>query len=1056
MWRAVPILFLLMVCSIVAAAQRDSLELQLVNNDKISLPPGVTTNLAIRLVNPTKEDELVSLKIQLPKGWKCFSDLKDILALGAQTTMKILSLNIPNYTLAGDYFLEIEVKDKFGKKLNQIKLPLTIESKYALKVELLHGPEYVFAGETFSVQFMVQNLSNSKADIVAILNGVGANEELRITLKPDSNILITKKINTINGILKSVKQNIILTASLANKPDINSSNYYSYSLIPNTNIKFDAYNRFPVQYSSFFISDNPRGIRNSAIIADIAGKGFLDNKNTKALSFHLLGPNRQGQPLYGIYDEYFVKYDSKKAAYLIGDNIYNLSYLTEFSRYARGVSASHTFKHFTVGSFITYPRFFPKIKRESSVYISYSLLNQFSLNLGYLNKLNNYDEINHLTTVSGSGIPVKWANLKWEYAFGSVGSEFRQAFNAEVNINYHWVRLFYNYTFAEKDFPGYFNDTRNIIANANIFLSRKINFGANYIQIHQNMALDTLYGSAPFRRNINFMFNFSIFKTSYFSAGYYILQIQDQLQPVLFNYNQNTIRLNFNKQIKNFGLIFLCEYGKTENLLLPVEKRLNDMYNGRLTLNFKASRKLNLSSYVNYNASKSYNIKEHNNWIYGLSANGSLSKRIGLSFNYQSSYDIEESYNDRSVLDGRLIYSINKNNKIEGFSRYYLKKNVMNIKQLAFGAKYVHIFEVPIRKKKNIGKLTGNIINKGVKTIAGIILSIGSSQAVTDKNGIYSFPMLPAGSYYLMIDYSKAGIFAVPETPGPYKIEILPGIENRFDIGLTQCAKITGEVSIVKEVSDDDKSYAGIREHLGKLLVEAKNGSEVYRNFTKEDGQFAFESLRPGQWSVKVYPAGIPKEYELVTDQFNVNLTSGQSEHIEVKVKEVRRKIKFQTFINTNPPSESQPTKNGNLSGKTGSTNAASKPKPISKSVVKQQGKPIVSDTTRIKKQPIAFTGADPAGSSGEVEYRIQLGAYEQPLASTRKMAENLKITEPIAEAFFKGKYIYTIGSYKTQQEAVKKNREIRKVAGAIGPFVVTFRNGKRTATIEQPQLAVK
>jgi len=553
-------------------------------------------------------------------------------------------------------------------------------------------------------------------------------------------------------------------------------------------------------------------------------------------------------------------------------------------------------------------------------------------------------------------------------------------------------------------------------------------------------------------------FNYRLIKNSTFSIGYYYRERQDQMEPMMFNYNERSIRLNLNNRFDHFGIELMGEYGKTDNLLLDKKDRLDDLFRSRITLNCQISKKFNMGGFICYQQNNRYLLNNYKSWIYGINANGAISKKLSLSINYQNTYNIEEYNYDRSLLDGRITYSPNKNNRFEILGRYHLTKNSMDVKQITIEARYTHNFNVPISKKKNLGKLSGRVINKGVKTIEGIVLSIGSDQALTDKNGNYYFPMLPAGNYYLMIDYSKAGVFAVPETPGPYQIEILPRGATKFDIALTQSAKITGEVSILKEVSDEDKSYAGIRERLGKLLVEAKNGSEVYRNFTKDNGEFSFESLRPGQWSVRVYQAGIPKEYELVTDQFNVGLASGQSEHIEVKVKEVRRRIKFQTFINTTPPSANQPAKTGAPSGKTGASNGTSKSKPISKSVVKPQGKPIVSDTTRIKQslKQVSLNVHDPKDASEAVEYRVQIGAYEQPLGSTTELAEKLKITDKIVEGFFNGKYIYTIGSYKSQLEATVRNEAIKKSTTTIIPFVVSFRNGVRTPKMEKTQLAVK
>lgn len=1039
-----------------AMAQNNSLAIQLANNNKVSLLPGVTANVVISLINSSTSGEQVSINLEMPKGWKCFSELKNISAPAGQSTLKILSINIPSYTLAAGYVINIEATDGSGKMVNKIVLPLTVEPRYALKIEKIVGPDYVFAGDKIAIQYMIQNQSNTKAEIDALLRGAGFDEKMRFVLNPDSSVFITREIEVEKGILKSDKRNISLTASFADNPEEPTSLNYFYNVIPGSDVKFDPYNRFPVQFSTFFLTDNPSGKREYALMADVFGQGFIDKNNTKLLRFHLVGPDRRGQPLYGIYDEYFLEYISPVSRLLLGDQTYRLSYLTEFARYGRGAQAEHTFNHFTIGSFINYPRFFPKVKREIAAYATYSSSKKLVLNLGYLNKLNSTGEVNNLTTFGGIGIPFKWLKLEWEYAMGSANSQIKQAVKTEVDINISRFRLFYHYTWAEKDYPGYFSDTRNMTASANIRLTKKLNFGANYSRIHQNMALDTIYGSAPFSKNLNFNLNYALMKNASLSVGYYIRERKDRMEPMLFNYIEKSMRVSLSKSISNLRVNLLGGYGKTENLLLPENERLNDMYKGQFSANYQVSKRLGFSGFVDYQASKSYNYDDYKNWTYNVAVNGLVSKTVMVNFNYQSSYRIEDYSYDRNLVAGRVIYAPSKNNRVELSSRYYLYKNEMDVKQLAFEARFVHTFNVPISKKKNIGKLTGRVINKGVNTVEGIVISIGASQAVTDKNGNYSFPMLPAGEYYLMMDYSKAGLLAISEIQGPYRIEIFPQTENHFDIGLTQSGNITGAVSILKEVADEDKNYAAIREQLGKLLVEAKCGDEMRRIFTNPDGTYSFEGLRPGEWEVKVYENGIPKEYELLTGLFKIGLKPGQTEIIEVKVKEIRRVIKFQQSFNTvvpvsapkNPNPVYQETGKGG-SPVTGNNNATGQ-KSSAKASQATTGKPVVKE---VSKQP-EIKSTDTKSTTNNLEYRIQIGACAKPLGSVEMLAKKLNINEKIKEDLYNGVYIYTIGSYSTQHEAVLKNKEFRKLSSSANSFIVSFRDGKRTQNLKESATA--
>jgi hypothetical protein len=900
MLRALSIICLLIFFPVALTAQIGSFEIQLVNDSSIRFNPGASANIAFKLINNTTEDQKVSLKIDQPIGWRCFSDLNSIPTRKSQSTIKILSFSIPINCMAGDYLINIEAFDSLEHKVAKISLPVTIKSKFKLNIEKIIAPEYVFAGDTFTVQFMVQNLSNSIAEIDALLKGTGNDEKLRFLLNPDSSVFISRSIIAEKGFLNYVQKSVSLTASLVDMPEIRVSNNHFYKLIPSKGIKYDPYERFPVAFSTLFFTDKLGGERLYALMVNISGQGFLDENKTKAFNFNFQGPNRRGKPLYGVYDEYWIEYLAPKSKLLLGDNTYSLSYLTEFSRYGRGARAEHSFNNFTVGSFIVIPRFYPTIKREIAAYATYSESKKLILQVGYLSKQLINDELAHLITLNGSGAPFKWGKIDWEYALGSFGSEYKQAIKTELSLHFRSVRLFYNYTMAEKYFPGYFSDTRYMLANANVSISKKISAGVNYSYNHQNAALDTLYGSAPFSENIYFSINYQFMKDAGLSTSYNYRYRLDRMEPMKFHYSENSMRISLYKHFRKFRWNLMGEYGNTDNLLMIEDKRFNVMYQGRLTMNYQISAKFNINAYVNYRESKRYLVDDDKNWIYGTSMNTVFNKKMSASVNYQSSYSVEEYYRDRSILDGRMRYSPNQNNNIEISMRYHLERNSLDQKEISIMAKYIRTINIPAGKKKNIGKLSGKIINNGVNNVAGLVISIGADKAVTDKNGYFNFPMLPAGNYYLMIDYSNAGVNAITVMPPPFQVEVFPGIETKFDIGITLASNITGEILIVRDESADNKSYAEIKEKMGKILIEVKNENEVFRIFTKEDGKFSFEGLRPGPWTVKVYERDIPGEFELVTDLFHLSLVPGQTEHIEIKVKEKRRRIRFQKTFDNN------------------------------------------------------------------------------------------------------------------------------------------------------------
>jgi hypothetical protein len=221
-------------------------------------------------------------------------------------------------------------------------------------------------------------------------------------------------------------------------------------------------------------------------------------------------------------------------------------------------------------------------------------------------------------------------------------------------------------------------------------------------------------------------------------------------------------------------------------------------------------------------------------------------------------------------------------------------KNSLNKKELSIQFRYVYTINVPLSKKKDVGKLTGKIINKGIEHVDGILLNLNGNIAMTDKKGNFEFPAVKVGTFFLAVNESNVGLNAIAEVPGPYRVTIEPGRETKFEISLTRSARIQGSLVIREDEKNNQKGYYPIQEDIENLIVEAANSTETFRVLTGRDGSFSFEDLRPGDWHIKVYPNGIPQGYQLDTDQFNLTLAPGKEEKLDVIVHKKSREIKLQ------------------------------------------------------------------------------------------------------------------------------------------------------------------
>lgn len=895
MWRAILTYGVCLLFSFTTLANTDKLEILLTNNDTLKLVPGSTSNIVVKLINNSASNKNFQLKIDSAERWRCLTNFGAVTVEKKSKKIKILSIYVPEFTKSGNYKVTISAFDKSDKKkIGTVNIPVFVLPKYGILVTINQAPGYVISGDSLAVKFMVYNLSNVEATINATIKSGKKSKDQILTLAPDSSSIIRKTIITESGILQYKKQDVSLSATIVENPETTSTKYHRFNLIPSNKIKFDAYNRFPVKISSLFITGNRNKKREYAFMFDVRKKGVLNKKKGKELEFHFRGPNRKGESLLGIYDEYYAKYKSPRSEIIIGDHNYGLSYLTEFSRYGRGAGYKYTIKKLQITSFVNYPRFYPKTKRVVSFNTNYTIKKKYEFNAGYLNKQFATGTTAHLGTLSGKASPHKWVDLEMEYATGLTNKEFKKAYKTAIKVKYSFFNAFVNYTMADKNFPGYFSNSKHLATGAFSRISKKININFNYNFNHNNIALDTLLYNAPFSENLSFFTNFKINNNTCTSISLYQREREDRIKPKKFHYNEKTIRLSFTKNIKQLRINMQAETGKTTNYLTKNEGQITNMYRANFRLQYKLNESIFMNGFAIYNNRQLYNTDDNLFWYYGCSIDTQMGKKFSLSFNYQNNYEIEEYYRDRSIFSLNTKYTINRNNELNINGKYNLGRNTLNKKELEVMVKYVHTINVPVNKKKDLGILKGKIINKGVENIEGIQLFLGGKLTVSDKNGLFYFPVVKKGIQYLTVNYSNAGLNAIAEIPGPYKLDIIPGANNYFEIPLTKSAKISGNIVIKDDENKGKKGFVPIKVKLNKLIIEAKKDNEVFRKLTDNNGNFSFEGLRPGNWNVQVYKNGIPKEYELLTEFFNINMKSGQNETIEIELVKKQRRIKFQ------------------------------------------------------------------------------------------------------------------------------------------------------------------
>jgi cell division protein FtsN len=84
------------------------------------------------------------------------------------------------------------------------------------------------------------------------------------------------------------------------------------------------------------------------------------------------------------------------------------------------------------------------------------------------------------------------------------------------------------------------------------------------------------------------------------------------------------------------------------------------------------------------------------------------------------------------------------------------------------------------------------------------------------------------------------------------------------------------------------------------------------------------------------------------------------------------------------------------------------------------------------------------------VEFRVQCGAFRDKNSADTQLAAKYRITEIIQEEFTDGWYKYTVGSFRTYEEASNYKELFIARTKISTAFIVAYRDGRRLAKISE------
>ncbi|MBN1648364.1 MAG: hypothetical protein JW874_10040 [Spirochaetales bacterium] len=909
-------------------AQNGQIKIQPKNSVTPQVEPRNTLSLVLEISNVSGSKLHLKTQLRLPDGWRQLFECPPLSLAPGQMKTQLVNLFIPEQTLAGKHTAELEIiNESNGKILASQRYDIEVLPLVNIEVSVNKAPPYVIDGEDISAVFMYYNRSNTAVDLVAevksssqfghVLGGEmvkkihlqsGERKEIPVTLKTpgylqDTSELFLRLENRLSSVFP---ENAVFKVRFPLKTSMR------LTIFPAVSRNKPEYHTFPAQitlsHSEQFWSE-----WESENFVEFKGEGYLDENHEHHLSFLLRKDlSIPDMPLYSANDHYSMAYDYKSFSLLAGHNSYSVSPLLAENINSIGAKADLGLNNFCISSWILEYPAYDKSETGYGLGFGYSVPNSlYPENYKYRAKMNVYEKHQESMTV---GVlqqfrPTPASDLLLEVAagtsdqddwfsdpvFSAIMKSTWKPENADLRLDISW---------AEPGFTGWFNDRFKIDSQASVSLfNKKLRLLGGFTWTVENLDLDeTIEDTYSIIRG---MFGIRLYwlkpRGDIFlrcivenKADRINLSETDTLQTKLnLSVNQRFDRLKINA-----GGEFQIDFDRNSD---EYEFRQSYSAGGTYAMNSSINGIMEIGFQENDGEDIKYDRFDFTTGVEGERGRWKWSAGITNRYTFN---DWEFSYMDLT-LSGSSAWTFRGNHKIESqFQLYIPLDKADDTPEVSLSLEYSMPVEVPIAKKKNVGSLSGFILNQVDNTpIEGTIVRAAGKTVITDKKGSFVLNSLPAGEYFLELKTADLKEHMIPDLPQPILFNIENGKITKLEIEMVQSASVSGQILIYgypeirSGVMKTDENTDVADEYIetgtmNGMLVELKNGDEVRRMYTNNQGKFEFKDIRPGTWTLSANPAVLTDRQYLEQPSVKVQLLQGAQKQIILRVLPKKTEIK--------------------------------------------------------------------------------------------------------------------------------------------------------------------
>lgn len=876
-----------------------------VNNALQEAKPGEVVTVSILISNRNDSGETCLGKLSFPDDWKVFPDAEQTFELEPhEERALIFCLKVSPKAIAGPYEIQFDLTGTAHKVHSQARVVIQVASQTLFSATVEKKTLFIAAGESFDVTVRCNNKGNVAIPIyleahsdpefdIDILDGT-------LLLEPGESRDVVLTVYTLTGRYPCAENYVFLKIFNSCTEEILLQQAVNFEMISRGKILEDPYIRIPC-HASFITA---KEWENTIFAFEYAGGGLIDFERERYLNFFFRIPTESKNNAYEVYQRFYIDVNEPDWDVYLGDTWYDLSTLTENRRYARGLGVDIIENDVQAGAF--YARdLFNQTDRESELgaYIAYDWTECSNVSLNFLNKRYHKTPRANILSIATEWHPNNQTLINVELARNVISrtrNKGRNAYHTEMSgrlMDNIWYYLENDY--AGSAFYGYYHNMNLLSGSLNYQISCPLRASLSFNFYKQNLRCHDdlqIYNSQLKQRQFNGQVNYSFVNGATVALTAYQLRAKDEKSSCPYNFNQHWGGLNLNWSCPDFNIYTQASIGQLTDYLTHKKNRWLQKYYLFLTWNATSRSTLYFlheSGHTNY-----YDIR-HWNTVFG----GGYNYRIGcltwcnLFFHTTSNIPAHIRQNQFSASFAHTFR--NGHSAVGNFQYFHCTHNSAST-QYRFLIAYTIPLNMPVARRTDIGSVWGRVYDETTQTpVENAVVNLDGMRLLTAADGSFEFQGMQPGEHMFKTDRLPGNLISTKNEP--VMIEIPHGRTVTQPVSVASMCKICGKVVLYNRKGDPEDIFRVLQEPeasamdtqpiieqggLGGILLTLENQDdfEVKTYLSNSKGEFNFENLRPGKWTLRATADQLPAWHYIDPVETGIVLNPGGENKINIRI----------------------------------------------------------------------------------------------------------------------------------------------------------------------------